>query len=72
MTKQTATFREFAGISEHPRTGEINATLLGVRGHPRLGYGDVIYTSRLERLGYDASGAVNEVETRNTIYRRAE
>ena len=68
--KQQATFSRFLGVGKHPYSGEINATLESVRGHPRLGDERIVYTSRLYRLGYDESGEVNEVETRNTIYRR--
>ena len=68
--KQQATFSRFVGVGKHPYSGEINVALEGVRGHPRLGYERIIYTSRLHRLGYSESGEVIEVETRNTIYRK--
>ena len=68
--KQQATFSRFIGVGKHPYSGEINVALENVRGHPRLGDERIVYTSRLYRLGYDESGEVNEVETRNTIYTR--
>lgn len=67
--KQEATFKEFIGVGEHPYSGEINVSLRGVQ-HPKLGWENIVHTSRLERLGYDESGEVNTVETRNTIYTR--
>lgn len=70
MSKQAATFGRFAGVTEHPFSGEINVTLEEVRGHPKLGSLPVVHTSRLHRLGYDDAGEVNEVETRNTLYLR--
>lgn len=70
MTKQRATFGEFVGVGKHQLSGEINATLRNVDGHPRLGREDIVYTSRIERLRYAEDGEVDEVETRNTIYTR--
>lgn len=67
--KPIVTFDRFVGWGEHPYSGEPNATLAGVRGHPRLGPQSVVCTSRVERIGYADDGSVSEIETRNTIYR---
>lgn len=68
--KPIVEFGEFVGWGEHPRSGEMNATLGNVVGHPRLGNERIVYTSRVERIGYDDQGVPNEIETRNTVYRR--
>lgn len=70
--KPVVKFERFVGWGTHPYSGELNATLGGVEGHPVLGDEAIVYTSRLERIGYADDGAVVEVETRNTIYRLAE
>lgn len=72
MSKPVVTFKRFVGLGEHQWSSEPNAVLEGVEGHPRLGNERIVYTSRLERIGYDDDGAVCEVETRNTIYRMAD
>lgn len=72
MSKPVVTFKRFVGVGKHPYSQEPNAALQGVEGHPKLGDEAIVYTSRLERIGYDDDGAVREVETRNTIYRWAE
>lgn len=69
MGKPVVTFDTFAGIID--RNARIAAVLEGVRGHPILGDERVVYTSRVERIGYDDAGEVVEIETRNTIYQRA-
>lgn len=68
--KPVVSFKEFVGWGEHPHSGEMNATLRGVTGHPALGDERIVYTSRVERIGYDDDGVPSEIETRNTIYRR--
>lgn len=72
MGKPVVTFKRFVGVGKHPYSQEPNAALEGVEGHPKLGDESIVYTSRLERIGYDDDGAVREIETRNTIYRWAE
>lgn len=72
MDKPVVTFKRFVGVGKHPYSQEPNAALEGVEGHPKLGNERIVYTSRLERIGYDDDGAVREVETRNTIYRWVE
>ncbi len=72
MDKPVVTFKRFVGVGKHPYSQEPNAALEVVEGHQKLGDESIVYTSRLERIGYDDDGAVREVETRNTIYRRVE
>lgn len=72
MTKPVVAFGEFAGWGEHPYSGDLNAALRNVEGHPELGAQPVVYTSRIERIGYGDDGAPVEIETRNTIYRKRE
>lgn len=69
MSKPVVTFGEFVGWGKHPYSGELNAALRHVEGHPALGDEPIVYTSRLERIGYGDDGAPVEIETRNTIYR---
>jgi hypothetical protein len=68
--KPVVEFGRFVGVGKHPYSGEINATLAGITGHPKLGSENIVYTSRIERIGYADDGDIIEVETRNTIYRR--
>lgn len=70
--KPVVNFARFVGWGTHPYSGELNATLGGVEGHPSLGNEPIVHTSRLERIGYADDGGVVEVETRNTIYRLAD
>lgn len=72
MAKPVVRFDRFIGWGEHPHSGELNASLDGVAGHPVLGTESMVHTSRIERIGYDDNGHPAEIETRNTIYRRAE
>ena len=72
MTKPIVEFGSFVGLGKHPHSQEPNAALRDVTGHPNLGDESIVYTSRIERIGYDESGKVCEVETRNTVYRRRE
>lgn len=72
MSKPVVTFKRFVGIGKHPYSQEPNAALEGVEGHPDLGDDRIVYTSRMERIGYADDGTVCEIETRNTIYRRAD
>lgn len=71
-TKPTVLFGRFVGWGKHPLSGELNAALADVTGHPKLGDERVVYTSRLERIGYADDGSVVEVETRNTVYKLRE
>lgn len=68
--KPVVTFAEFIGWGKHPYSGELNASLRGVEGHPELGNESVVHTSRLERIDYDDDGEPVEIETRSTIYRK--
>ena len=68
-SKPIVSFDRFIGFGEHPLSGELNARLGGVSGHPLLGSESIVRTSRVERIGYADDGEVFEVETRNTIYR---
>ena len=68
-SKPIVSFDRFIGFGEHPLSGEPNARLGGVSGHPVLGSESIVRTSRVERIGYTYDGEVCEVETRNTIYR---
>ena len=70
MSKPVVTFGEFVGWGKHPYSGELNAALRNVQGHPTLGNEAIVYTSRLERIAYDDEGVPVEIETRNTVYRR--
>ena len=70
MAKPVVEFGRFIGLGEHPYSGEPNATLGGVAGHPALGTESVVRTSRVKRIGYADDGSVAEVETRNTVYRK--
>ena len=70
MDKPIVKFQRFVGLGKHPYSQEPNAALGGVEGHPKLGDESIVYTSRIERIGYGEAGEVVEVETRNTIYRR--
>lgn len=67
MTKPVVSFEYFHGVTDYP---PMRARLSGVTGHPLLGDEPAVTTSRVYRFAYDDSGEVNEVETRNTIYRR--
>lgn len=69
--KPVVEFERFVGWGKHPYSGELNATLASVKGHPSLGDESIVYTSRIERIAYGDGGAPVEVETRNTIYRAA-
>lgn len=69
MSKPVVTFGEFIGWGKHPYSGELNASLRRIEGHPVLGTEAVAYTSRIERIGYGSDGQPVEIETRNTIYR---
>lgn len=69
--KPVVEFERFVGWGKHPYSGELNATLGGVDGHPKLGDESIVHTSRIERIGYGDDGAPVEIETRNTIYRVA-
>lgn len=68
-SKPTVMFGRFVGCGKHPHSGELNAALADVTGHPNLGDERIVYTSRIERIGYADDGSVAEVETRNTIYK---
>ena len=68
-SKPIVSFDRFIGFGEHPLSGELNARLGGVSGHPLLGSESIVRTSRIERIGYAEDGAIHEIETRNTIYR---
>ncbi|MHC9085359.1 hypothetical protein ACYX7E_10005 [Luteimonas sp. RIT-PG2_3] len=68
--KPVVEFGKFLGWGEHPCSGEMSATLGDVRQHPKLGNPPTVYTSRVERIVYDDDGVPNEIETRNTVYRR--
>lgn len=67
--KPVVEFGRFVGVGKHPYSGEINAGVEDVTGHPKLGSERIVYTSRLERISYGPDGEIVEVETRNTIYR---
>jgi hypothetical protein len=69
--KPVVGFDRIVGWGEHPYSGELNATLAGVKGHPSLGNESIACTSRIERIAYGDDGAPVEIETRNTIYRVA-
>lgn len=69
--KPVVEFERFVGWGNHPYSWELNATLEGVKGHPSLGNERIVYTSRIERIGYGDDGEPVEIETRNTIYRVA-
>lgn len=68
-SKPIVSFDRFIGVGEHPLSGELNARLGGVSGHPLLGSESIVRTSRIERIGYAEDGSIHEIETRNTIYR---
>lgn len=68
--KPIVSFDRLIGWSKHPYSGDLNATVGCVTGHPTLGTQSFVHTSRIERIGYDDDGAVAEIETRNTIYRK--
>ena len=68
-SKPIVSFDRFIGFGEHPLSGELNARLGGVSGHPLLGSESIVRTSRIERIGYAEDGSIHEIETRNTIYR---
>ena len=67
--KPVVSFDRFIGWGKHPHSGEMNASLGGIKGHPRLGSESIVHTSRVERIGYADDGSIHEIETRNTIYR---
>ena len=69
--KQVVSFNRFIGWGEHPYSGELNASLGGVVGHPNLGDEPIVHTSRIERIVYGDDGDPVEIETRNTVYRLA-
>lgn len=69
MTKPVVSFEYFHGVTDYP---PMRARLSGVTGHPLLGDEPAVTTSRVYRFAYDDSGEVIEVETRNTLYRRAD
>ena len=68
-SKPIVSFDRFIGWGKHPFSGELNASLGGISGHPRLGSESIVHTSRIERIGYAEDGSIHEIETRNTIYR---
>ena len=69
--KKVVSFKRFIGWGKHPYSGELNASLGGVVGHPKLGDEPIVHTSRIERLVYGDDGVPVEIETRNTVYRLA-
>lgn len=51
--------------------GAVSVSLGEKTGHPILGPQRVIHTSRVERIAYNENNEPVEIETKNTIYRRA-
>jgi hypothetical protein len=73
--KKVVMFNEFLGWKDHP-AGAVQATLGGIEGHYRLGNMPLVLTSAVVRIQYaepsDGRRDPMEIETLNTIYRRAE
>lgn len=72
--KKVVMFDKFLGWKDRP-AGAIQASLGGVKGHYRLGDEDWMLTSAVVGIQYaPAEGGRTpvEIETLNTIYRKAE
>lgn len=68
--KKTVEFTEFLGWQEHP-SGAVQALLGGVIGHPLLGDEEKVVTSAVVRIKYAPPREPVEIETLNTIYKKA-
>lgn len=67
MSKQKATFRNVLEFQMH-KDGAFSTRLSNVKGHPKLGYQPLVYTSALQKVEFDEAGVPVVVETKNTIY----
>ena len=67
--KPTVTFGRIIGWIDAKEQG-IAAALGQVEGHPRPGTQNVVHTSRVVGIEYGEVGAVNTIETKNTVYTR--
>jgi len=68
--KAVVNFGNVANIERHI-SGKYTATLVNISKHPRLGNEPIAYTSAIKRIEFNDDGDIVEVETRNTMYRKA-